>query len=233
MIGIDTGLIWQKTDRQKKSRPIFADPLDDPLEFWHQRGVTFRMHIGQILESFSEADLLARVARQDSEAFGCFYDRTAGVLFSVAQSILRDPSLSEDVLQEVYLQIWEKAEVFNPALGKPIAWCIALTRNKALDRLRSTTRRDAAMQEFRDLGEPDSASSEAALLNLELKEAAALVKTAMNSLPEKQRRAIELALLIGHPHGEVAELMQEPLGTVKAWIRRGMIDIREQIKNHL
>ena len=83
------------------------------------------MNPGASLESFAEAHLLARVAKKDVEAFGQFYDRTSAVLFSVAKSILIDAALAEDVLQEVYLQIWEKAEVFDPALGKPISWAIA------------------------------------------------------------------------------------------------------------
>src|ERR1051325_3289327 len=99
-----------------------------------------------LLESYSETHLLARVAEKDAEAVALFYDRTSAVLFTVAKSILIDAALAEEVLQEVYLQIWNKAEVFNPALGKPIAWAIALTRNKALDRLRSGKRRESALQ---------------------------------------------------------------------------------------
>lgn len=189
------------------------------------------MNPGALLESFSEAQLLARVAKKDAEAFGEFYDRTSPVLFSVAKSILIDAALAEDVLQEVYLQIWEKAEVFDPALGKPISWAMALTRNKALDRLRSSKRRESAMQRFAE-GIEDQASERGAA-NVELKETTQIVKQAMNGLPEKQRQAIELSLLRGLAHSEVAEVLKEPLGTVKAWIRRGIIEIREQLKNRV
>jgi RNA polymerase sigma-70 factor, ECF subfamily len=188
------------------------------------------MEPGAFLESFSEAHLLARVAKKDPEAFAQFYDRTSTVLFSVAKSIVIDSALAEDVLQEVYLLIWEKAAVFDPALGKPISWAMALTRHKALDRLRSRKRRDVAMQEFAQTLEPEA--SEPGTTNVELKESAAIVKQAMSTLPDKQRQAIELALLRGLAHSEVAETMREPLGTVKAWIRRGIIEIREQLKNH-
>lgn len=189
------------------------------------------MNSGPLLESFSEAHLLARIAKKDQEAFALFYDRTSGVLFSIAKSILIDAALAEDVLQEVYLQIWEKAEVFDPALGKPISWAIAITRNKALDRLRSYKRRESALQQFAETHE--NQASGMAGSNVELKDAADLVKQAMNALSEKQRQAIELALLAGLPHSEVAQVMEEPLGTVKAWIRRGIIEIREQLKNDL
>jgi RNA polymerase sigma-70 factor (ECF subfamily) len=188
------------------------------------------MNPGALLDSFSEANLLARVAKKDAEAFAEFYDRTSAVLFSVAKSILIDATLAEDVLQEVYLQIWDKAHIFDPALGKPISWAIALTRNKALDRLRSSKRRESAMQEFAEALEDQA--SESSLANVELKESADIVKQAMSRLSEKQRQAIELALLRGLAHSEVAEAMHEPLGTVKAWIRRGIIEIREQLKDH-
>jgi RNA polymerase sigma-70 factor (ECF subfamily) len=189
------------------------------------------MDSGTILDSVAEAHLLARVAKKDADAFSEFYDRTSAVLFSVATSILRDETLAEDVLQDVYLQIWDKAEVFDPDLGKPISWAIALTRNKALDRLRSSKRRESAMQEFADASEVQA--SESAPANVELKETADVVKRAMSRLSDKQRDAIELALLRGMAHSEVAEAMQQPLGTVKAWIRRGIIEIREQLKNHV
>src|SRR5437879_5879557 len=132
------------------------------------------MNPGALLDSFSEAHLLARVAKKDADAFSELYDRTSAVLFSVAKSILIDGALAEDVLQEVYVQIWEKAEVFDPALGKPISWAIALTRNKSLDRLRSKKRRESAMQEFAEVLENEASESTAA--NVELKETAEVVK---------------------------------------------------------
>ncbi len=189
------------------------------------------MDLVNFLDSFSEAHLLARVAKKDAEAFGEFYERTSPVLFSVAKSILIDAALAEDVLQEVYLQIWEKAEVFDPALGKPISWAIALTRNKCLDRLRSGKRRAAALEQFAEFAEKDA--SDLGVPSVEVKEVADIVKQAMAVLSDKQREAIELSLLRGLPHPEVAEVMQAPLGTVKAWIRRGVIEIREKLKNHL
>jgi len=191
------------------------------------------MESARSLDSFAEAELLARVARRDADALELFYDRTCGVLMGVAQSIVRDVALAEDVLQDVYLLIWDKAEVFDPALGKPIAWAIALTRNKALDRLRSLKRRESAMKEYEEMPMLTENASKTADASVEMMDAADLVKQAMNKLPEKQRKALELALLKGLPHAEVATAMQQPLGTIKAWIRRGIIEIRAQLKNTL
>jgi RNA polymerase sigma-70 factor, ECF subfamily len=191
------------------------------------------MDSGGMLESLAESALLAQVARQDADAFAAFYDRTSPVLFAIANSILRDATLAEDVLQEVYLQIWNKAEVYDPALGKPISWCIAITRHKALDRLRSTKRRELAHENFGVATVDDSVESNSGAAGVELRDAAILAKDALGRLPENQRRAIELAFLQGLPHAEIAESMEQPLGTVKAWIRRGLIELREQLKNYL
>jgi RNA polymerase sigma-70 factor (ECF subfamily) len=185
------------------------------------------------LDSFCEVDLLTRVARKDAEAFGSFYDRTSPVLYSIANSILRDEALAEDVLQDVYLMIWEKAELFDPALGKPIAWAIALTRNKALDRLRSRKRLEVKMRELAEFPASEMETSKTASSDVELLDAAAIVRGKLEALPAKQRRAIELSLLHGLVHAEIADAMQEPLGTVKAWIRRGIIEIRAQLEDCL
>jgi RNA polymerase sigma-70 factor (ECF subfamily) len=167
------------------------------------------------LEQHVEAELLARVARQDSEAFGCFYDRTSAVLFGIAKSIVRD----------------EKAEVFDPALGKPISWAIALTRNRALDKLRGVKRRDAGTRrlevEWTDAPIPDAASA------LDAQEISQILQEAMKKLDAKKREAIQLAFLKGLPHAEIAEVLQQPLGTVKAWIRRGMLELRIELSEVL
>ena len=183
------------------------------------------------LEQHAEAELLARIAQQDSEAFSCFYDRTSPVLFGIARNIVRDDGVAEDVLQEVYVQIWEKAEVFDRALGKPISWAIALTRNRALDKLRSVKRRDAGARrleaEWTDEPIPDAARA------LEGQEISRVVEDAMKKLDAKKREAIQLAFLKGLPHAEIAEVMQQPLGTVKAWIRRGMLELRTELSEVL
>jgi RNA polymerase sigma-70 factor (ECF subfamily) len=189
------------------------------------------MQFNDVLEQQVEAELLARVAQQDAEAFGCFYDRTSAVLFAIAKRIVQDAALAEDVLQEVYVQIWEKAEVFNPNLGKPISWAIALTRNRALDKLRSARRREAGAKRLEEnsVDEPLSAGTMA----LDRKELAAAIENAMKKLEPNKREAIRLAFLQGLPHSEVAESMREPLGTVKAWIRRGMLELKTELSDQL
>jgi RNA polymerase sigma-70 factor (ECF subfamily) len=102
----------------------------------------------QDVSEVCERDLLARIAQQETEALAQLYDRFAGVLFSVAAAILKDPAQAEDVLQEVFFQIWESASVYDSQLGKPLSWAVTLTRNKAIDRLRSSKRRIRLIEEI-------------------------------------------------------------------------------------
>jgi RNA polymerase sigma-70 factor (ECF subfamily) len=185
----------------------------------------------QFFEQHVEAELLERIARQDGEAFACFYDRTSGTLFSIAKSIVRDAEMAEDVLQEVYSTIWEKAATYNPALGKPISWAIALTRNRALDKIRSIKRREAGVRRLEESYFEQSDTESAGAFDRQ--EVASLMRNALVKLDPKKRQAVELAFLHGLPHAEVAEALEEPLGTVKAWIRRGLIELRDELADIL
>lgn len=167
--------------------------------------------------------LLTRISEGDGAALACFYDRTAPVLYTIAKRILRDSALAEDVVQEVYTQIWSKAGVFNRELGKPMNWAITLTRNRALDKLRSLKRFSTAMDVF---AEDQSATGSTSGKNHEFADLWKIAQKRLAELPDQQREAIELAFLHGLAHGEVAERMQQPLGTVKAWIRRGLLQVR-------
>ena len=93
-------------------------------------------------EREAEIELLKRIGQGDRGSFEELYDRFSGLLFSTAYRVLNNQVAAEDVLQDVFIQIWEKAPLYNPALGKPLTWAVTLTRNKAIDRLRATERRN-------------------------------------------------------------------------------------------
>ncbi len=171
--------------------------------------------------------LLSRMSEGDGAALACFYDRTAPVLYSIAKRIIRDPALAEDVVQEAYTQIWQKASVFHPELGKPINWAITLTCNKALDKLRSMKRFQEAMSSFAESQGTDTATLSKQWA--EISEEWELARKGLAELPENQRRAIEQAYMHGLAHAEVAARMQQPLGTVKAWIRRGLLHLKDKL----
>ena len=178
----------------------------------------------------TEAELLARVARGDIDAFGALYDLHAGVLFSLALRILRNRATAEEVLQDVFCQIWEKGSAYDPKLGKPLAWAITLTRNKAVDRLRSANRQ----AQLFDVGTQAEDATEnflpEARNSVLSREAAGRARAALARLPQDQRQAIEMAFFGGLTPTEMAAALNQPLATVKARIRRGMLQLRESLE---
>jgi RNA polymerase sigma-70 factor (ECF subfamily) len=174
--------------------------------------------------------LIERIRTGDSAAFMAYYDRFSPLMFSVAARVLGDRKEAEDVLQEVMLVIWNKSGEYDPQLGSLSSWSVALTRNKALDRLRARTRRLRLIEEVAMMAEqPDTSSSPSANEIIHGQERAKMLRSAMNELPSDQRLAIELAFFTGMSQSDIASRLQQPLGTVKARIRRGMLRLREQL----
>lgn len=173
----------------------------------------------------TDVELLALVATQDTVAFGELYDRLSGLLFGLAQQILGDVTDAEDVLQEAFLLIWNRAATYEPRLGKPVGWAVAILRNKAIDRLRSRQRRARLLDEAtrEELWQTGDLRTVGAATGVD----AAVVRQGLLSLPAEQREAIELAFLGGLSQSEIAEMLEQPLGTIKARIRRGMLRLRE------
>jgi len=179
-----------------------------------------------------QAQLLGRMAAQDTQALSEFYDQTAAPLYSVAVQILGDPAEAEEVIQDVFVQIWEKAATFDAALGAPFHWALSIARHRAIDRLRARQRRGRLLDELRD--RPTGALVAEAPLDRNWLPAdeAASVRAALNELPPDQRRAIEMAFFGGMTHLEIAEALREPLGTIKARIRRGMLRLRDSLRDY-
>jgi RNA polymerase sigma-70 factor (ECF subfamily) len=176
----------------------------------------------------AEVELLRRVAQGDRRGFEELYDRFSGVLFSTAYRVLNSQEAAEDVLQDVFVQIWEKAPLYDPTRGKPMTWAITLTRNKAIDRLRSAQRRsrlqDELLQESQTAEQFDDRSSFDAASTSDTNK---LVHGAIQKLSKDQREAIELAFFSSLTQLEIAERLKLPLGTIKARIRRGMMRLRD------
>jgi len=178
-----------------------------------------------------EIELLRRTGFGDRDSFGKLYDRYSGMLFSTAYRILNHQEAAEDLLQEVFVQIWEKASLYDPTRGKPLTWAITLTRNRAIDRLRSSRRRQRLNEEMQKEAEiadhqPNKSSAE----EVSLSEKNRIVHDAVLQLAPDQRRAIEMAFFRGLTQTEIAEELSEPLGTVKARIRRGMMKLRDLLR---
>jgi RNA polymerase sigma-70 factor (ECF subfamily) len=177
--------------------------------------------------------LLAAMARGDKAALASLYDELARPLYSLAYRVLNDPTEAQDVVQDVFLQLWHKAGTYDTSRGTVFAWAATLTRNRAIDRLRMRQRRAELLAEsapdLQPAGstEPDSAAS------LWLREQAGAVRAALAALAPDQRHAIELAFFGGCTQQEIAARLGEPLGTIKARIRRGLLRLRETLPARL
>jgi RNA polymerase sigma-70 factor (ECF subfamily) len=178
-----------------------------------------------------EMSLLARIAQRDHHALAELYDRFAKVLFSVTIRIVRDETRAQEVLQEVFVQIWDRAADYNPRLGKPLTWAVILARNKAIDQLRCMQREGRLMDTLKDFADPTALPAEP-VQQVAAQELAETMKTALRELPVEQRCAIELAFFRGLTQSEIADELRQPIGTIKARIRRGMLQLRSSLENH-
>jgi len=181
----------------------------------------------------SQAELLRRIAAQDQQALAEFYDQMAAVLFSTAVRILGDAHEAEEVIQDVFVQIWNKAATFDVTLGAPFHWTLSITRNRCIDRLRTRQRRSSLLADLTEAAALESIPCmPSAQKGLSAAEAAA-VRSAVDQLPVEQGQAIAMAFFGGLTHLEIAQALNEPLGTTKARIRRGMVKLRESLQPYL
>jgi RNA polymerase sigma-70 factor (ECF subfamily) len=169
-----------------------------------------------------EAALIERIRSGDEMAMADMYDRYSGIVYGVALRVLGDTAAAEDVLQEVFLQLWRRPQVFDADRGKLPAWLAVIARNRAIDRLRRRPREEN-IEEL-----PMSTA-----VNLEnetdRKLAMEKVRGALSHLPQEQRRALEMAFFDGMTHTEIATKTGEPLGTIKTRIRTGLLAVRKAV----
>jgi RNA polymerase sigma-70 factor (ECF subfamily) len=177
-----------------------------------------------------DADVIRRIRAGDRAAFLEFYDRYAPLLLSVAARVLGERREAEDVLQDVFTQIWHKSAGYDAQLGTLSSWAVTLTRNKAIDRVRASTRRRRLIEEIAiSADQVEEAPAPSANELLYGRERAERIRAALNELSSEQREVIELAFFAGLSQSEIATRLAQPLGTVKARIRRGMLRLREQL----
>lgn len=172
--------------------------------------------------------LIRQISLGDREAFGRFYDRYAPLVFAFALRLLRVRSDAEDLLQEVFLQVWRQAGSYSQERGSPEAWLITITRSRGVDKLRSIRRRDRSFVPVEESsrgeggGKVESGAGQS--------EARLMVHGALGGLPEAERRALELAYFDGLTQSEIAARLGEPLGTVKTRMRTGLDRLRGLLK---
>lgn len=178
--------------------------------------------------------LIAAMARGEKAALAALYDQLSGPLYSLACRMLTDAAEAQDLIQDIFLQAWRTAGSYEPNRGSVFSWLATLVRNRAIDRIRMRQRRSELLADAAPDLQPSSlAGNDEAGLNVSQREQADTVRAALSGLPTDQQRAIELAFFSGLTQQEIAARLNEPLGTVKARIRRGLLKLKERLSSRL
>jgi len=176
----------------------------------------------------TDVELLAAIARKDETAIAELYDRYRVILFGLLIRILTSREEAEDVLQEVFLQVWRRAGDFDEKRGRPFTWLVTLARSRGIDRLRSLAAKErVALARAREPSEEVSDAVADAFASVQR----TLVTTALAQLPEEQKRPLTLAYFEGLTQSEIAAKLGAPLGTVKTRMRTGLMKLREVLSN--
>jgi len=176
-----------------------------------------------------DATLLSRLLQKDVSAFEQLYDRHSRLVYGLVLRILQQASTSEEVVQDVFLQLWRNADQYDSSRGPFVPWLCTMARNRALDQLRLKSERQRRRED-----QPDELPSVVVAPDYEMafdeKRRAERVRALLASLTPQQKKAIELAYFEGLSHSEIAAALKEPLGTVKSWIRNGLLRLKEGLQ---
>ncbi len=178
----------------------------------------------QAAKAAEDAAILARVEQGDQAAMGMLFDRYSGIVYSVALRVLKDTGQAEDVMQDIFIQIWKKPGAFISGRGSLGAWLVVVARNRAIDALRR--RRPTDSVENVVLASNTDLAAEAERNTMMEK-----VRAYMGQLPPEQRKSVEMAYFEGLSHSEIAEKTGDPLGTVKTRIRLALITLRKAMQS--
>ena len=178
-----------------------------------------------------DRELVRRMASKDAAALDAFYTRYNRIAFSLVLRIAGNREDAEDVLTDVFWQVWQQAARYDSSRGKPIAWLLTIARTRAIDCVRSTSRQQNRTEELDPEKSPSTAPSEQDIFVLA--DTRKAVREALQTLPEQQRIALEMAYFQGMSHTEIAAGLRQPLGTIKDRIRNGMLHLRKRLKPYL
>jgi RNA polymerase sigma-70 factor (ECF subfamily) len=171
--------------------------------------------------------LVRRVVQRDAEAFAQLYDRYTDLVYSVALRVVADPALAQDAAQDVFLRLWRRPEAYDASRGRFVSWLVSVARNRAVDEVRMRGRRRVReLGEFNSMEDPPDGRAEDPQLAVQVQADRLAVRRALAQLPEEQRKALEMAYFSGLTQQEIAEQLQQPLGTIKTRTRLAMRKLR-------
>ncbi len=179
-------------------------------------------------KQLDDVRLIELILHSQADALAELYDRYSRLVFGLALNAIGDRALAEEVTQDVFMRVWDKASTYQPEMGKVITWLANIARYRAIDVLRhQDIRPEGHSLSFDDLPFFDPPDSQNVEKEVELSNESQRVRQALAQLPKEQREALSLAYFKGYTQEEVAEALHEPLGTVKTRIRLGMLKLRQ------
>jgi RNA polymerase sigma-70 factor (ECF subfamily) len=189
----------------------------------------------QMSKSREDLQLMTKVAGRDQTAFEQLYDRYGPVVYTMVVRIVKTPDIAEDLLQEIFLAIWNKSSTFSEARGSVYTWIMTLARNRAFDYLKSRERtsRGSGLDEQAVLNLPDTSHMSNPLNAAITSEHESRMREGLALLGREQRTIIELSYYDGFTQAQIAEKLGLPLGTVKTWMRQSLMTLRTYLKEHL
>jgi RNA polymerase sigma-70 factor, ECF subfamily len=178
-------------------------------------------------------ELMQRIANGDADALAMLYDRHGALVYAVCLRMLGDRGAAEELLIDVFWEIWSRSGRYDPARGAAVTYLLTLARSRAIDRRRSTAHQDRTQVGMAD-GPVDTtaASTTNPSEQVILDERGQMVRSALQSLEPDQRQAVELSFFDGLSHTQIAARLAKPLGTIKTYIRQGLIRLRDKLRTH-
>ena len=180
-------------------------------------------------EQPADAALMERLIQKDASALETLYDRHSRAVYSLVLRILQQAASAEEIVQDIFLQLWRNGYQYQSARGPLRPWLLTLARNRALDHLRLKSEKQRRREDTLDF-QIIAVSAPNLEAQIDRDRRAARVRALIRALPARQQRAIELAFFEGMSHSEIADALSEPLGTVKSWIRNGLLQLKEGLQ---
>ena len=180
----------------------------------------------------SDAALMERLAHQDTSALESLYDRYSRAVYGLVFRIAQQAATAEEIVQDVFLQLWRNAHLYRSSRGRLESWLFTIARNRTLDHMRLKREKQRRREDSLEL-HPAAFVAPNPESIVDQKRRAESVRTLIQSLSVQQQKAIELAFFEGMTHSEIARTLEEPLGTVKSWIRGGLLRLREALEEAL
>lgn len=176
-----------------------------------------------------DEDLLKTIVLKDADALAALYDRYGRLVYSLALHMISNSALAEEITQDVFVQVWNKASTFQAERGKAIPWLMSITRHRAIDLIRQQKARPYEETDGWEENEEIYASEEIVELDLEIKQQSKQVREILAHLPAEQMKALTLAYYGGMSHQEIAAFVNEPVGTIKTRIRLAMQKLKQEL----